>query len=147
MKTCTKCKKDKPITDFSPNQRAKDKHSYRCKKCCSRYSCEKWREKHPTPFKSIYNSKFNSPEYIREKNLKAWYGITILEYNEMHDKQLGCCAICGRHQNTLKKPLFVDHCHTTDKIRGLLCQFCNTMLGHAKDNKETLQKAIDYLNN
>lgn len=39
----------------------------------------------------------------------------------------------------------IDHCHTTGKIRGLLCTNCNNMLGKAKDNVEVLKKAISYL--
>ena len=41
--------------------------------------------------------------------------------------------------------LFVDHEHSTGVVRGLLCTNCNTMLGHAKDNPDTLRAGIDYL--
>lgn len=39
----------------------------------------------------------------------------------------------------------VDHCHTTNDIRGLLCRHCNLLLGHAKDRVVVLQAAIRYL--
>lgn len=64
----------------------------------------------------------------------------------MFKTQNGSCKICNTHQSELKSILYVDHCHTTNKIRGLLCQHCNTLLGYAKDNVETLSLAIQYLN-
>lgn len=84
---------------------------------------------------------------IRNLNLKYAYGITIDQYEQMFNVQEGKCKICNKHQNELKQPLSVDHNHTTNKIRGLLCQNCNTILGHAKDNIDILQKAINYLKN
>lgn len=42
--------------------------------------------------------------------------------------------------------LFVDHCHDKKKVRGMLCNNCNTGLGYFKDDTTRLQRAIDYLN-
>ena len=39
------------------------------------------------------------------------------------------CDICGRAEDAQKKRHHVDQCHSTDKIRGLLCQGCNLHLG------------------
>ncbi len=68
------------------------------------------------------------------------YGITENTYKELEIKQKGCCAICGE-----EKPLVIDHCHVTNKIRGLLCSSCNLHLGGLGDNVESLEKAISYL--
>lgn len=62
----------------------------------------------------------------------------------MYAKQGGRCAICENNLEIDK--LNVDHCHTTNKIRGLLCDQCNYGLGNFKDNVSTLTKAIKYLN-
>ena len=78
-------------------------------------------------------------------NLKRCYGITIEQYNQMFNVQEGKCKVCGKHQSELYQPLGVDHNHTTGKVRGLLCPNCNSILGHAKDNTDTLQKVIIYL--
>ena len=40
----------------------------------------------------------------------------------------------------------IDHSHETGKVRGLLCHNCNMLLGHSKDNINTLENAIMYLN-
>ena len=53
------------------------------------------------------------------------------------------CKICG---NKPQKPLHVDHCHETKKVRGLLCHQCNVALGHMNDDPQRLEKAISYLN-
>lgn len=78
--------------------------------------------------------------------LKRNYNITIEEYNRLFSEQEGKCAICGKHQNDLKKKLSVDHNHETGNIRGLLCINCNLSLGHAKEDIDILLKMIDYLN-
>ena len=57
--------------------------------------------------------------------------------------QDGKCAICSNPQENRR--LAVDHCHKTGKVRGLLCQGCNTGIGGLKDDTERIKKAIDYL--
>ncbi len=79
------------------------------------------------------------------------YGITVTDIRVMQDKQRNRCAICGieahriEHKTFSLNPLVVDHCHTTGKVRGLLCPNCNHLLGHAKDSVATLRNAIQYL--
>jgi hypothetical protein len=91
-----------------------------------------------------YNKKRYNPEYDRERKLKR-YGITSEDYNSIFDAQEGRCAVCGIHQSELKKPLFVDHVHSTGKIRGLLCHRCNFAIGLFYDNIDNLFNAINYL--
>lgn len=59
----------------------------------------------------------------------------------LHEEQGGQCAICGVSPDKL----YLDHCHTTGKIRGLLCSSCNTGLGMFKDHTGNLRSAADYL--
>lgn len=88
--------------------------------------------------------KANS-ENVKSYKLKARYNITLDEYNQMFINQEGKCKICFKHQSELPTALCVDHCHTTDKVRGLLCKPCNLILGNANDTIEILKKAISYL--
>lgn len=92
----------------------------------------KWRKENPEAFRSI--------------KLKYRYGITLDDYKQMLSGQDGRCAICGsRETKSQHKYLYVDHCHKTGKVRGLLCYHCNSTLGYMRDNPETLRSAIAYL--
>lgn len=63
---------------------------------------------------------------------------------ELSLKQNHACAICGR---IMKDKLFIDHCHKTGKIRGLLCPTCNAGLGFFRDDPNLLKNAVMYLSN
>ena len=82
---------------------------------------------------------------LNDKRREDIYGVTPEEYNQLFEKQEGCCAICGVHASTLKRSLHLDHCHSTGKVRGLLCSNCNTAIGKLNDNEDTLYAAIKYL--
>lgn len=51
------------------------------------------------------------------------------DYSKMFDEQGGRCWICKKPQTELRRALNADHCHTTGRIRGLLCNNCNQHLG------------------
>lgn len=98
--------------------------------------------------KNAYGRKYNNnnPRQRKSGKLKNMYGITLDDYINISSKQDNSCAICKINKLNLSRGLFVDHCHTTGKVRGLLCHHCNTLLGYAKDNVEILSLAINYLN-
>ena len=83
--------------------------------------------------------------YLRKSHWKIKYGLTETEYNRIYSKQRGLCAICGTHAIDLNCFLCVDHNHKTGKIRGLLCNKCNTGLGMFAESRGNLIKAIQYL--
>jgi len=89
----------------------------------------------------------------RRYHLKSKYGLTVMEFEDLYDRQGGRCAICG--QVPIKRSggdraresigLYVDHDHGTGLVRGLLCHGCNVALGHFKDDANLLRQAILYL--
>lgn len=104
--------------------------------------------------KKLAQDKFFSSEKgkraRRNSHLMYQYGITVDEYELMSEQQNHVCAICkeaemSKNSNGVVRLLAVDHCHQSGKIRGLLCNNCNTLLGRAKDSPAILQSAIDYL--
>lgn len=81
---------------------------------------------------------------------KAWsrrlvhtYGISAVDYNKMFRDQNGVCAICERPPVDIR--LAVDHNHASGRVRGLLCNPCNLVLGMMDDKHERLLKAYQYL--
>lgn len=66
---------------------------------------------------------------FKNKWIKSKYSITLTEYNKMRESQNYSCKICNTSEEFLGYLLHIDHCHTTGKIRGLLCVNCNTALG------------------
>ena len=127
MKTCAKCKQNLPLDKFVVDKTRKDGfHSY-CRICKGKQDKE-WIK--------------NNQEKFRESHRKNAYGITSNEYNTMLTEQEHKCIICQQQMVTPH----VDHDHNTGKVRGLLCMQCNTALGKFKDDVDTLQRAIDYLN-
>ena len=80
-----------------------------------------------------------------EYKLKTLYKITPEHLKLMYKEQGDSCKICNTHKDDLKNGLFIDHCHKTLEVRGLLCQHCNSMLGFCKDDPERLEKGKQYL--
>lgn len=76
---------------------------------------------------------------------KKKYGITVADREAMFNLQGGVCAICGGKANGRNSSLHVDHCHTTNQVRGLLCFSCNQLIGLAKDDPVRLDSAAAYL--
>ena len=86
-------------------------------------------------------------KYKLEAHFVRSYGITAIEYEEMSKSQNNLCAICkSTGSGKYGDRLVVDHCHTTGKVRGLLCWPCNIGLGMFKDKPDILDTVKAYLN-
>lgn len=87
----------------------------------------------------------NNPKSKKGTRLKK-YGLTIVQFEEMLEKQNYKCAICGFEYDGNKAMFpFIDHCHSTGKNRGLLCSKCNFAIGQFNDDVSLLRSAIKYL--
>lgn len=148
MKTCSKCKKEKELSEFYKHKRKKDGYSDYCKECDKEY-CKKFRNENKEHLKQYKKKHYkdNIQDY-KNNSLKNLYGVTIEEYNSMFDEINGICPGCGEQIfNTInsENPAVVDHNHKTGLVRGLLCGRCNSLLGFAKDNATTLENLTNYL--
>lgn len=139
MKICTKCKTEKHLSEFSKRKDGASGVRSHCKVCTRKAHLETYHNKGGKELQAKRSFK---------NNLKK-YGLTPEQYNVMITIQEGKCKICKSsesHRTDTKYNLFVDHCHTTGKVRGLLCHHCNAGLGHFKDSIEFLEQAKEYLN-
>lgn len=103
---------------------------------------KKWTRNNPQKRKSIgLKWRIKNPEKVKNRKLRYKYGITIDQYNYLVKLQDGKCTICG----SKPKVLYVDHDHSNNKNRGLLCNQCNAGLGCFRDSQELLEKAKVYL--
>lgn len=92
-----------------------------------------------------------NPRAAKSNDLKKRFGITLVDYERMLENQKGVCKICQQPEmaidrfSGLPRALAVDHCHTTMKVRGLLCTTCNTAIGLLQEDQELFRKAAEYL--
>ena len=147
---CSKCQQLKAPSEFNSDKYNKNSPrgplSYKCRSCAS----EIWKHRYDnrTPEKRAEELRQKRDWYVHSK-----YGITMEEYTNMYLEQNGVCAIClnpetateGKGIDRKVKNLSVDHDHKTNRVRGLLCFKCNTVLGKIDDSVETLKRAISYL--
>jgi len=136
LKYCSKCKSILEQKKFS------GKSPY-CYDCCldisqDRLVTERERQRRRDQYKKGKASMKNA------KLLRS-FGITLAQYEAMLVAQNNKCCICGDENFTEGKCLAVDHNHTTNKVRGLLCGSCNAGLGMFKDSTTRLENAIAYL--
>ena len=136
MKTCIVCNEKKSLSDFDALKKYPNKFLSICKKCSEN---KKINDSKKDEF--IKKSRAVSDYYFRTYKLR--HG----SYAKMLKLQDGKCLICKTEESQLNKKLVVDHCHTTGKVRGLLCSLCNSGLGFFKDNPKILENAITYLEN
>jgi hypothetical protein len=102
--------------------------------------------------KCTYSKQYYATHIAEKRNydLLHRFGITSDQYNRMLDKQNGVCAICGNRETRRIHGkicvLSVDHSHVTGRVRGLLCNRCNKVLGIMDENTNLFQRIVSYLN-
>lgn len=146
MRTCTKCKIEKEEKCFSIDKYHNRLFSW-CKSCRNEKN-KKWMHDNKDKIKANKKEKYQeNKEKVRWQIVKRKYGISENDYLEMLKQQKNGCAICGtmdaKHWET--NNLLIDHCHNTGKVRGLLCNRCNTTLGLVNDDIKILKRMITYL--
>lgn len=163
MKTCTRCKKEhNSATKFC--ELCKQYHRLRNTDPERR---EYNRQRNADPKVREMKHRYDTDPDVREKRRKFYhtpegrsqararelirkYGLTLEDYDSMFASQNGLCAICenpprGKRAGGRTAGLFVDHHHKTNKVRQLLCHWCNCALGNANESPERLRKMADYL--
>ena len=155
MRTCSTCKVTKPMDAYYVRKDGVQSICIQCATAASRawyarnptYSKEKakaWREANPEVVKA-YRVANRRKSYLQEAQRK--YGILPERFAELMATQGERCATCRKPfdwGDKQTKP-HIDHCHGTGKVRGILCNRCNTVLGLVADNKTILTALAGYL--
>lgn len=84
-------------------------------------------------------------EKAKDSRLRREFHITLAKFNQMFKYQKGLCAICKTPSINFKNGFAVDHCHKTGLIRGLLCVWCNRILGRWRDDNAKVIAAAIYV--
>lgn len=146
MKKCTKCNEAKPLAEFFKSGKypsGKEKNRGSCKACTNKYTAN-WRIKNRAEYND-YMTKYRiqKPDKRRATEIKKLYGLLPEQLTKMVQEQNNKCKICNRPPQG-KRPLAIDHCHKSGRVRGLLCYRCNRSVA-LLDDQELLEKAIAYI--
>jgi hypothetical protein len=137
--TCSICNNVKDCSLFSKKKDSKRGYSYRCKSCHNDYVRSSWypenKDKHASSTK-----RWKKDNFLQVK--ATAHNVDLKETKLKYDLCDGKCQICK-----MELPLCLDHCHTTNKVRGFLCSKCNLGIGYFLDDITLLESAIDYLQN
>lgn len=148
---CAECEQWKPRAGFSEWRRrdGKPRRRQTCRACrnAQRAAARVANGIREKALSSYRDMKENDPErwnYLHGATgaLRRKYGLTPEQVEAMKAAQDGRCAIC---QQEPKKRLVVDHCHTTGRVRGLLCDGCNMSIGHLREDPNLFRRALEYL--
>jgi hypothetical protein len=134
-KICNTCTQEKPLSCFYARA---DYGGYRhaCKDCMRIKQAKRWAENPEFKKRGIARGR----RWQRQK----FYGLSLEQEQKLLKIQDNACAICNKVFET-DADYHVDHCHSTNKVRGLLCPFCNKALGLFKDNSKALREAANYV--
>jgi hypothetical protein len=102
---------------------------------------------YPVDWQPIYLETEQTSIKVRDGYAQkmSLYNLTKDEFLDLAKKQGYSCPICNGDASDAPYRLSVDHDHTTNEIRGLLCNPCNYALGLFYDDPERLERAIHYL--
>jgi hypothetical protein len=139
-KHCKRCNSTLSTDEFNRDKRRTDGLGFYCRTCTRRMAKTSWQRRVEDPLK---RAEWVAKE--RARHLKRKYGISVEDYDQLLASQDGKCAICDATECQSGSALAVDHCHSTGKVRGILCRDCNTTLGKFNDDRSRFFKAIAYL--
>lgn len=123
-KPCGKCKVVQPLTEFHKDMSMNHGLTSWCKTCKRDYMAA-------------------NADHISATRLIKLYGVSRDEADRL--RSIANCNICDSNLSAGWRSRAVDHCHSTGKVRGVLCKRCNLGLGYFLDDPTRLQGAIDYL--
>jgi hypothetical protein len=146
-KLCKTCLRSLPVSSFALKRREVNLRHAHCRQCVSARN----KADRPQALKRERAWAAANPEKRLKKShregLRKNYGMKPQDYADLLNAQAGRCAICKTDNSGRKRDthFYVDHCHKTKKVRGLLCHNCNLGIGHLRDDISLVEAALRYL--
>jgi hypothetical protein len=155
-KPCRKCGVVRPVDKFrvskyttvagNPSMRVSS-HCLDCEKTLKTVYYLKNIDKFKLEARKRYDSRDKEKDRIYHRNKARRralekFGLSPQDYERMYAAQDGKCAICMTHFARLA----MDHCHSSGRVRKLLCNGCNLALGYIKERADTALRMADYIN-
>ena len=135
LKLCTRCKKQKPADQENFFPRGNGKFRSWCKPCSKEFYHNRRMADLPA-----------SRAQARQRRFLNEFGIRLTPEQLSRVETAQQCDACGSTTTNAKdKSWYLDHCHWTNKVRGVLCNSCNSALGWARDSTSRLKALIAYL--
>lgn len=101
---------------------------------------KEWRRRNAEKMREYQKDYRDRTRWAR---MEKQYGITMADYARLVDDQNGKCPICQAPLETVA--IHIDHCHTSGRVRGLLCPTCNQALGLLREDVHIAARAVAYL--
>lgn len=150
VKTCSQCFENKPESEFYIRSKC-GKRIAKCRTCHAKYRTEASPDQKQRNIAASARWAKNNPDKVLASHMRRTFGLAFDDYQKMLQRQNGLCFICEKPEISTdprsgkQKRLQVDHCHTTGKIRGLLCYRCNTAIGYLQDDPAAAARLAEYL--
>ena len=155
MKTCAKCEKTKPLSEFGKDRRDPTGLDRKCLQCGREHQRKLKAARPPKPPKPELWPRDPVERRRAELDYQRFYkyGVTPAEYWRMFEAQGGVCFVCKRPE--LKRgSMAVDHDHRCcvgryscgECVRALLCVECNSLEGKMAANLELVHELLAYMN-
>lgn len=141
-KACSVCGKLKSFNQFRPHKKGAFGRIANCRTCENAANTE-WRKQNKDYYKTYRDENLDRMREAERKRHYKYAGYQEGMYEALMELQNHTCRICGEVDTD--RGLCVDHCHTEDRIRGLLCKRCNLGIGSFQDDLDLLRSAMKYL--
>ena len=158
MKTCGGCNRELDLDAFYSNKSQPDQRASQCKECARAYQKNKYdgnpeaQRERKRKYLANYSREHNERRRLNRREIYITesarrYGINPEDVRSLIATPK--CQICNKSisfdsKNVHDRPN-IDHCHSSGMVRGVLCGYCNNLLGRCNDSIEILRKAIEYL--
>jgi len=114
-----------------------------CVPCQRESTRERYDRDKPAWIAKVTRRNKANPDARRDEQ-RAWrFGVSAAEVRAIIVRANSCCEACGAVLTNAK--VCLDHDHSTGRIRGVLCRFCNALEGMLHKQPERIEMVKAYI--